>query len=62
MPRNDITSNVSVTLAAAGVWAFDAGWSAIVVGSLLVTLPLWPSATVPRGAPAELRQSGQAPP
>ena len=59
--RNDIASNVSVILAAAGVWAFDSGWPDIVVGSLLAALLLWSSARVLRGALAELRSSRQAP-
>jgi Co/Zn/Cd efflux system component len=60
--RNDIASNVSVILAAAGVWAFDSAWPDIVVGSLLAALLLWSSARVLRGALAELRSARHAPP
>ena len=59
--RNDIASNLSVILAAAGVWAFDTGWPDIVVGSLLAALLLWSSARVLRGALAELRSARHAP-
>jgi Co/Zn/Cd efflux system component len=59
--RNDIASNVSVILAAAGVWAFDSAWPDIVVGSLLAALLLWSSARVLRGALAELRSARHAP-
>jgi Co/Zn/Cd efflux system component len=59
--RNDIASNISVILAAVGVWAFDSGWPDIVVGSLLAALLLWSSARVLRGALAELRSSRHAP-
>ena len=59
--RNDIASNVSVFLAAAGVWAFGSGWPDIVVGSLLAALLLWSSARVIRGALAELRSSKRTP-
>ena len=59
--RNDIASNLSVILAAVGVWAFDAGWPDIVVGALLAALLLWSSARVLRGALAELRSARHAP-
>jgi Co/Zn/Cd efflux system component len=38
--RNDIASNVSVFVAAGGVWFFESGWADIVVASCLVLLLL----------------------
>jgi len=55
--RNDIASNLSVIVAAAGVWVFSAGWPDIVVGTLLAGLLLRSSGRVIRGALAELKQS-----
>jgi Co/Zn/Cd efflux system component len=55
--RNDIASNLSVIMAAAGVWVFSAGWPDIVVGTLLAGLLLRSSGRVIRGALAELKQS-----
>jgi len=55
--RNDIASNLSVIVAAAGVWAFSAGWPDIVVGALLAGLLLRSSLRVIQGALAELRQT-----
>jgi Co/Zn/Cd efflux system component len=55
--RNDIASNMSVLVAAAGVWAFGAGWPDIVVGALLAILLLRSSARVIRGALAELKRT-----
>ncbi len=52
--RNDIASNLSVIVAAAGVWAFDAGWPDVVVGALLAALLLRSSARVISGAWSEL--------
>ena len=57
--RNDIASNLSVIVAAAGVWAFEAGWPDIVVGALLAGLLLRSSARVIRGALLELGQARQ---
>ncbi|NTV96663.1 MAG: cation transporter [Thiobacillus sp.] len=54
--RNDIASNLSVFVAAFGVWLFQSGWPDIVVASLLVLLLLRSSMRVLRGALAELRQ------
>lgn len=53
--RNDIASNLSVILAAAGVWLFASGWPDILVGALLAGILLRSSARVIRGALAELR-------
>ena len=55
--RNDIASNLSVIVAAGGVWVFQAGWPDIVVGTLLAVLLLRSSARVIRGALAELAGS-----
>lgn len=53
--RNDIASNLSVFLAAGGVWFFKTGWPDIIVASLLAVLLLWSSARVIRGALREIR-------
>lgn len=58
--RNDIASNLSVIVAAAGVWLFDAGWPDILVGALLAVLLLRSSMRVIRGALTELAGSHQA--
>jgi len=52
--RNDIASNLSVLLAAGGVWLFQSGWPDIVVASLLAALLLRSSIRVIRGAVKEL--------
>jgi len=54
--RNDIASNLSVFIAATGVWLFDNLWPDIIVASLLALLLLISSARVIRGALIELRQ------
>lgn len=54
--RNDIASNLSVVIAAAGVWLFDNLWPDIIVASLLALLLLISSVRVIRGALIELRQ------
>ncbi len=54
--RNDIASNLSVFIAAAGVWLFQSGWPDIVVASLLVLLLLRSSFRVIRGALQELQR------
>ncbi len=56
--RNDIASNLSVIIAALGVWIFHAGWPDIVVASLLAALLLRSSGRVIGGAWRELRQAG----
>jgi Co/Zn/Cd efflux system component len=52
--RNDIAANLSVFVAALGVWAFSSGWPDIVVGALLAGLLLNSSARVIKGALSEL--------
>ncbi|KAB2321186.1 cation transporter [Betaproteobacteria bacterium SCN1] len=52
--RNDIASNLSVFLAAGGVWLFEAGWPDIVVAAGLAALLLRSSGRVMRGAMREL--------
>ena len=54
--RNDIAANLSVFIAALGVWAFSSGWPDIVVGALLAGLLLNSSARVIKGALSELGQ------
>ena len=51
--RNDIASNVSVILAAAGVWIFNSGLPDIIIATLLVVLLLRSSARVIKGALSE---------
>ena len=59
--RNDIASNLSVFVAAAGVWLFQSGWPDIVAASLLAALLLRSSIRVIRGAVRELKaQSNQS--
>lgn len=53
--RNDIASNLSVFVAAGGVWFFHSGWPDIIVASLLAMLLLRSSARVIRGAVREIR-------
>ena len=55
--RNDIAANLSVFVAALGVWAFSSGWPDVVVGALLAGLLLNSSARVIKGALSELRES-----
>jgi Co/Zn/Cd efflux system component len=52
--RNDIASNLSVLVAAAGVWILNSGLPDIIVGTLLAAFLLRSSARVIRGALAEL--------
>jgi cation diffusion facilitator family transporter len=54
--RNDIASNISVLVAAAGVWLVGSGWPDLVVGLLLALLFLRSAARGLRGAMAELRR------
>ena len=51
--RNDIASNVSVILAAAGVWMFNSGLPDIIIATLLAVLLLRSSARVIKGALSE---------
>lgn len=53
--RNDIASNLSVLLAAGGVWFFQSAWPDIIVASLFAALLLRSSARVIRGALKEIR-------
>ncbi len=53
--RNDIIANVSVLVAAAGVWQTQSGWPDIVVGLALAALFLRSALSVLREARAELR-------
>ena len=55
--RNDIASNLSVILAAIGVWIFNSGIPDIIIASLLAFLLLNSSARVIKGALAELSQN-----
>ena len=55
--RNDIASNLSVILAAVGVWLFNSGLPDIIIAALLATLLLNSSARVIKGALSELKQA-----
>jgi len=57
--RNDIASNLSVILAAIGVWVFNSGIPDIIIATLLATLLLNSSARVIKGALTELVQSNK---
>jgi len=59
--RNDIASNLSVFVAALGVWAFQSGWPDIIVASLLAALLLRSAVRVVRGAVVELRNQTKQP-
>lgn len=59
--RNDIASNLSVFVAAFGVWIFESGWPDVVVASGLAMLLLRSSARVLFGAIQQLRKSPAAP-
>lgn len=52
--RNDIASNLSVILAASGVWVFASAWPDLLIGALLAALLLMSSARVIGGALGEL--------
>ena len=53
--RNDIIANVSVLVAAAGVWLTGSGWPDVVVGLALAALFLKSALYVLRSAGAELQ-------
>ncbi|MFO8025465.1 cation transporter [Thiohalophilus sp.] len=55
--RNDIAANISVFLAAGGVWLTGSGWPDILVASALVALLLRSALRVIRSALHELRYS-----
>lgn len=52
--RNDVASNISVFVAAGGVWLMHSGWPDIIVGSVLAVLFLKSSSKVIKGAISEL--------
>lgn len=54
--RNDVASNISVFVAAGGVWLTHSGWPDILIGLTLALLFLKSSAKVIRGAIIELKQ------
>lgn len=54
--RNDIASNLSVFLAAGGVWIFQSGWPDVIVATLLAILLLKSSARVIRAAFKEIKE------
>lgn len=54
--RNDIASNLSIILAAIGVWVFESGWPDIILASLLAAMLLNSSARVIKGAFLELKR------
>ena len=58
--RNDIATNLSVILAAIGVWLFNSGLPDIIIATLLAALLLNSSARVIKGALHELAQSNKA--
>lgn len=58
--RNDIASNVSVFVAAIGVWLTQAGWPDLLVGFALACLFLRSAIHVLRGAMAELKATTQS--
>lgn len=58
--RNDIASNLSVILAAIGVWIFNSGVPDIIVATLLAALLLNSSARVIKGALSELAKSNKS--
>ena len=53
--RNDIATNLSVILAAIGVWFFESGYPDIIIASLLAAMLLRSSFRVMKGALLELR-------
>ena len=58
--RNDIAANLSVLLAAAGVWLTGSAWPDLLVGSALAFLFLWSAGKVVAGAVRQLRDSRPA--
>ena len=57
--RNDVYEGFAVLLAAAGVWAFDAGWPDLVIAAALLALFLRSAWRVLARARAELREGGR---
>lgn len=59
--RNDIASNLSVFVAAAGVWLTGSGWPDVLVALALAALFLMSATRVFRNALAELRRTAPQP-
>ena len=59
--RNDIASNLSVFVAAGGVWLFQSGWPDILVAALLAILLLRSSLRVISSALTEIRHEAAMP-
>lgn len=59
--RNDIASNLSVFVAAGGVWLVQSGWPDILVAALLAALLLRSALRIIRGAVRELRGRAENP-
>lgn len=55
--RNDIASNISVFIAAVGVWLTHSGWPDLLIGLTLAVLFLWSAVRVLRGAIAAIRSA-----
>ena len=58
--RNDIATNLSVILAAVGVWVFNSGLPDIIIATLLAVLLLKSSVRVLKGAMTELARSNKS--
>ncbi|MDY6934924.1 MAG: cation transporter [Spirochaetota bacterium] len=58
--RNDIASNLSVILAAIGVWVLNSGLPDVIIATLLAVFLLRSSVSVIKGALSELAQSNQS--
>jgi Co/Zn/Cd efflux system component len=56
--RNDIVANISVFVAAAGVWATGSNWPDLLVASFLVVFLLRSASRVLSSAHAELQRAG----
>jgi len=54
--RNDVASNISVFVAAGGVWLTHSGWPDILIGLALALLFLKSSAKIIKGTIVELKQ------
>jgi Co/Zn/Cd efflux system component len=55
--RNDIASNLSVFVAAGGVWLTDSGWPDILIGAALAIMFLRSAARVTKAAVTEMRSA-----
>ena len=58
--RNDIAANLSVILAAVGVWVFNSGLPDVIIASLLAAFLLNSSARVIKGALSELADANKS--